>query len=246
MLSPKIINFRAVLKRGVGLLHHLNFHTEIEDLCETARCPQTQGQDFPVCALWLSAAVGLDTYSSKAPSVHGLGGREEHPDMPPATHFCKEGLWIRRTGRSMGWELQLYSLPAGRGFPRPVMWFCARGSSKSSSVEGSLVGWDSAPSPLWHSHHWVLLSQTLSWELLLLGQGQPQLGPALWQGFAACLPAVLIVALMCVTRDGVSLSACWVFSVSVSLCLIPVLGCSCSPALCYFPSAFPSILAVSS
>lgn len=78
------------------------------------------------------------------------------------------------------------------------------------------MGWDAAPSPLWHSHEWVLLSQTPSPEQMLLGQGQPQLGPALWQGFAACLPAILILALMYVTRDGVSLSLCWVFPVSVS------------------------------
>lgn len=46
---------------------------------------------------------------------------------------------------------------------------------------------------------WVLLSQTPSREQMLLGQGHPQLGPALWQGFAACLPAILILALMYVT-----------------------------------------------
>lgn len=53
LLTPKTINLRTVLKRGVGLIHHLNFNTEIEDLCETPRCSQTQGQDFAVCALWV-------------------------------------------------------------------------------------------------------------------------------------------------------------------------------------------------
>lgn len=51
LLTPKIINLRAVLKRAVGLLCHLNINTEIEDLCETPRCPQTQDQHFSVCAL---------------------------------------------------------------------------------------------------------------------------------------------------------------------------------------------------
>lgn len=76
---------------------------------------------------------------------------------------------------------------------------------------------------------------------MLLGQGQPQLGPALWQGFAACLPAVLILALMCVTRDGVSLSACCVFP-AVCPCVDSHARVRCSPTLAL---PFPILLSFS-
>lgn len=175
-MTPMIISLMAVLKRDVGLLHHLSFNTKIEDPCETPRCPQAQGQDFPVCALWLGAAVGLDTPPRlNACMDWGKGGgaprcASSNSFLPPQN---KEGLLIPSTGRSVGWELQLYSLPAGRGFPRPVVWFCAGGSSKSSSVEGSLVA---APSPLWLGHDWVLLSQIPSLEQCYWGKGSHSLG----------------------------------------------------------------------
>lgn len=111
LLTPKIINHRTVLKRGVGLLHHFNFiNRETEDLCETPRCPQTQGQDFPVCALWLGAAVGLDMPLRLHGCVdQGKGGAprcaSSNSFLPPQN---KEGLLIHSTGRSMGWDLQLY------------------------------------------------------------------------------------------------------------------------------------------
>lgn len=98
--------------------------------------------------------------------------------------------------------LQLYLLPAGRGFPRLVVWLCARGSSKSCRWKEAL--WDGV--------------QTVAWPRLDAALPNPlrtntigaRAAPALWQGFAA-LPEVFILALMCATRDGVSLSACCVF-----------------------------------
>lgn len=207
LLIPKIMNLRAVLKRGVGLLHHLNFNTEIEDLCETSRCPQTQGQHFSVCALWIGAAVGLDT----SPRLHTCMGRGKGgaPRCGSSNSFLplqnKEGLLIHSTGRSMGgscscthylqaevspdlWcgfvpgalqraALWREALWAGMQLPVP----CGMRATEATRLLGAAL-----PNPLS--------------EQLLLGQGQPQLGPALWQGFAACLPAVLILALMCVTQ----------------------------------------------
>lgn len=99
LLTPKIIILRAVLKRGVVLLRHLNFNMEIKDLCETPRCPQTQGQDFPVCALCLGAAVGLDT----PPRLHACVDQEKGGASRCASSNSflpsqnKEGLLIHST-----------------------------------------------------------------------------------------------------------------------------------------------------
>lgn len=76
-----------------------------------------------------------------------------------------------------------------------------------------------------------------SWEQCYRGKGSPSLGLALWQGFAA-LPAVFILALMCATRDGVSLSACWVFPAVCPCAQFPCSGAlAASHSLC--PISYP-------
>lgn len=108
------------------------------------------------------------------------------------------------------------------------------------------MGWDAAPSPLWHGPDWVLLSQIPLKSNCYWGKDSPSLGQPCGK---ALLPAFqqFLSWLSCVSERW-SLFIFLLGFPCVSLCLIPMFGCSCSST---FPLLFSiclssPILAVSS
>lgn len=171
--------------------------------------------------------------SSEAPCMRGSGKSRR------STHMClrrlisaspKQGGAVGPQHRRGPWEavfydrggcsctncLQAEASPDSRGgfvlgaLQRAALWREAPWAGVQLPVPcGMAVTGCCSPKPSWERGYW--------------GEGSPSLGPALWQGFAA-LPAVFILALMCATRDGASLSACWVFPAVRPCTRFPCLG----------------------